>query len=380
MHVLFINARYRPEGVAGPAFTTQLLAEQLAAEGGQASVLCRSERTGMRQEVIAGVNVIRIGVDATASEVHALASPLLKRLRPNLIHTMFPREFSLPGLLDWARSHDLPIVHSLLAYFLLCPQGSLMRAGKRCLTQCDECRTATFAQRDFAAQVDAVVGISRHVLERHLQWGLFRDTPLRRVIHDGYQPPSAVTPRAQATLPLRLGFLGRIDPLKGVELLLRTLTTGLADRQWTLLVGGRGELRYVAELQRRYADPRIRFLGFVEPAQLLAQIDVLAAPSLFDEPFGRVLIEAYAHGVAVVGSRRGGMPEVIEEGTTGFTFDPDDGATLVAAISALLDDPLHLAAMKSRAMAKAAGEFSPQEILCQYRAVYDAVLARRRQP
>lgn len=375
MHVLFINARYHPEGIAGPAFTTQFLAEQLAAEGDQVSVVCRTERPGVHEEHIAGVSVVRIGLDATAQTASTVLSSVLAAHRPSLIHTVFPREFPLDAVARLAKESDLPIVHTLLAYFLLCPHGSLMRQGRRCKTQCDECHAATSAQRRFARQVDAVVGISRFVLDLHLDWGLFRDAPVRRVIHDGYQAPTGhASPSARTGAPLRLGFLGRIDPPKGLELLLEVVTGDLRDRAWTLMVGGRGESAYVNMLKQRFSDPRISFLGFVQPDHLLQQIDVLVIPSLFDEPFGRVLIEAYAHGVAVIASRRGGIPELVDEGRTGLLFDPADRGSLRDAIATLMDSPRHVAEMTELAAAKADREFSPAEILRQYRSVYEALL------
>jgi glycosyltransferase involved in cell wall biosynthesis len=172
---------------------------------------------------------------------------------------------------------------------------------------------------------------------------------------------------------LRLGYLGRIDPLKGVDLLLRMLGGELAHRDWTLMLGGRGEPGYVEKLRTQYTDGRIRFLGFVPPADLLGDIDVLVVPSLWEEPFPRVLIEAHAHGVAVLGSNRGGLPEGIEPGQTGLIFDPDDQGALARAIAMLLDDPQLVADMKAKAMARAATAYTPANILSQYRSVYAAV-------
>ena len=174
---------------------------------------------------------------------------------------------------------------------------------------------------------------------------------------------------------MRLGYLGRIDPLKGVDLLLRTLSGELAHRNWTLTLGGRGEPGYEGQLRALFTDRRIRFLGFIRPADLLSKIDVLIIPSLWEEPFPRVLIEAHAHGVAVVGSNRGGIPEGIKQRQTGLIFDPDDPGSLACAIAMLLDDPQLVADMKAKAVAKAATAYTPANILSEYRSVYAAVLS-----
>ena len=69
MHVLFINARYAPERIAGPAFTTQYLATQLVREGDQATVFCRTERSGVIRDMHGGVTVVRIGLDVPTSRL-----------------------------------------------------------------------------------------------------------------------------------------------------------------------------------------------------------------------------------------------------------------------------------------------------------------------
>jgi glycosyltransferase involved in cell wall biosynthesis len=172
---------------------------------------------------------------------------------------------------------------------------------------------------------------------------------------------------------VRLGYLGRLDPLKGIDVLLDTLIGKLGGRSWTLVLGGRGDAAYEAQLRSRHADPRITYLGFVPPSELLSRVDVLVVPSLFDEPLARVLIEACAHGVAVIGARRGGIPEVIEPGKTGLVFDPDDPEGLAQAIVSMLDDRDQAEAMKVAALAKWQRAFTPGKTLAEYREVYAAV-------
>jgi glycosyltransferase involved in cell wall biosynthesis len=373
MHVLFVNARYSPEGIAGPAFTTQFLAEQLVRENDRATVVCRTERTGIVENEVNGVRVLRVGLDVSAPSLLKSLATVLDADRPDVIHTLFPKGFPLDELAAMGKGRRIPIVHTLLAFFLLCPYGSLMRAGQRCQTQCPDCRAATRANRRFAAQIDAVAGISRFMLDLHCHWGLFQDTPIQRVIHDGYQAPALASAPQDVDVPLRLGYLGRLDPLKGIDLLLHTLTTELGERAWTLALGGRGDPAHEKALRTRYGDSRICFLGFVEPTELLSRIDVLIVPSLWEEPFPRVLIEAYAHGVAVVGSKRGGIPEGIEPGRTGLVFDPDDQGGLARAIAMLLEDPRLVTDMKANARAIAATAYTPARILGQYRSIYDAV-------
>src|SRR5690606_20049215 len=70
-------------------------------------------------------------------------------------------------------------------------------------------------------------------------------------------------------------------------------------------------------------------------------------PSLWHEPFGRVIFEAYAYGVPVIGTNRGGIPEIIEEGNTGFIYDPDQPQQLRNLIQTLCENPSRIRVMSS---------------------------------
>jgi glycosyltransferase involved in cell wall biosynthesis len=379
--VLFVNTRYPPEGRAGPAFSVQYLAEQHAREGGSAVVFCRSDHPGVGREKINGVEVIRAGVDLATEHLLGVWGQVLDNHRPDIVHTNLLLQMPPTLLARLVRQRGIKLVHTLREFSLLCP-NELMRDGRICTEQCPDCREATAPRLEFAQLLDGVVGVSRFILDAHRRMGLFGATPDHRVIHNAYEPPERLPDPPAVGTPLRIGFLGRLDPLKGVELLLDTLLHRLSDRSWTLTLAGRGSAAgnsapdYEAKLTGSALDPRIRFLGFVRPVDLLSQVDVLIVPSLLAEALARVTFEAYAHGVAVIGSRRGGIPEVIEAGRTGLLFDPDvpDGpGSLAAALVTLIDDHGLVAAMKANALAKWRTEFTPEKILADYREVYEVV-------
>jgi glycosyltransferase involved in cell wall biosynthesis len=174
--------------------------------------------------------------------------------------------------------------------------------------------------------------------------------------HDCYIP--AQSDRANATPALsrqkgqatRLGILGRISPGKGIELVLEQLLEQCALK-WQLLISGAGNPTYVNWLQATYADPRIVFMGPLDPEVFFGSIDILLAPSKWHEPFGRATVDAYSHGIPVVGANCGGIPEVIEPHSA-LLFDPSQPHTLIEKISAairLLEDPCLGARLRRRA-------------------------------
>lgn len=138
-----------------------------------------------------------------------------------------------------------------------------------------------------------------------------------------------------------IGYVGRLEPKKGVAVLLRAVAT---RPEWTLEITGDGPQK--AELEALAADlgitDRVRFLGFAQDAELAARyrrLDAIAIPSLprptWLEQFCRVAVEAMASGVPVVASASGAIPDVV--GEAGLLVEPDDVADLAARLGDALD-------------------------------------------
>lgn len=138
--------------------------------------------------------------------------------------------------------------------------------------------------------------------------------------------------------------LGRMDPLKGFDLLLLAFAELLRHRQDTdLLLAGEGWLKPgLQELSRKLGLERhVRFLGEADRkkvVQLLNGCRFLVVPSTV-EPFGIVNLEGMAAGKAVVAFSVGGIPEVVQTGRTGILVPCPDITRLTQAMLRLLEDP-----------------------------------------
>ena len=139
-----------------------------------------------------------------------------------------------------------------------------------------------------------------------------------------------------------IGTLARLVPSKGIRILLDALLRLLPEYpEALLLVGGAGEEQEALERQARalsIAD-RVVFVGPVQvPRDFYRRLDLFVLPSL-DEWFGLVLVEAMSMGVPVLGTRVGGVPEIVTHGVNGWLVKPGDSAALAAGLRTLWADP-----------------------------------------
>jgi glycosyltransferase involved in cell wall biosynthesis len=185
---------------------------------------------------------------------------------------------------------------------------------------------------------DAVVAASGWSAEQAVRAGA--PASRTRVVHSGIAPPERAGPDAREPLVL---FLGRLVPVKGVDVLLAGFEAAATSRPgWRLLIGGTG--REEARLRARAASgpcaARIEFLGPVsgEPkGRLLERAAIGVVPSRA-ENFPGSLLEFQAHGLACLASAVGGIPELALGGAAARLVPPGDPGALARALGELMDD------------------------------------------
>lgn len=138
-------------------------------------------------------------------------------------------------------------------------------------------------------------------------------------------------------------YLGMVWRQKGMDELLEALALpALAGRAWHMSIAGIGDLAQYGERARRLGlDRRVDFLGWADEAaaqRLLARADILVLPSHF-ECFPLAVVEAMAHGLAIVVTPVGAVPEAVVNGETGLLVPVGDSFRLAEAIARLIDDP-----------------------------------------
>jgi glycosyltransferase involved in cell wall biosynthesis len=174
-----------------------------------------------------------------------------------------------------------------------------------------------------------------------------------RIIHTGLEPswfPSESDHRSRyAREGLELLYAGRLTPEKGIETALYAMSTlvhekGLDGLQ--LRIAGSGDPTYENRLRMLVAKLKlannVKFLGQIphaEMSKLLCSHDALLVPSIWQEPFARVVLEGMISGTVVVATPAGGTKEIITDGQNGLLFMPADSDDLAQKILILSQNP-----------------------------------------
>jgi len=375
MHVLLVNNLYPPIAAGGAELVVAYLAEGLVARGHRATVVstCGPEMEPYPREIRNGVEVVRFFPRnmywSFARQGHGRVSHALWHLRdswnrdaarrfrailadarPDIVHTHVIDGFSA-SIWRRARRHGVPVIHTAHDYHLLCPRAFLLtRDWKLCHRPALPCRAYRSWHLRTALDVDMFVSPSQFLLDRHCDAGLA--VARTAVVRNGIPQPPPRLPRAeQGHAGAHFLLLCRLTEEKGVRVVLDALRRLPSELPLQLTIAGRGPLEHVARAAAE-ADPRINFAGFVQGDQkhaLLSQADHLLIPSLWYENAPVAVVEAAAYGIGLIGSRIGGIPELVSEGATGVLFEPGDAAALADIMRGLASGELALQGLRNAA-------------------------------
>ncbi|GAB2606146.1 glycosyltransferase family 4 protein [Ramlibacter solisilvae] len=353
MNIVIVASLYAPHGGGGAELVAQNQAEGFAARGHTVHVLTLGEPgSGTQHTTLNGVHVIRIGIrnlylpftshpsawtrvawhtrDIYNAPAAQLACAQLAELRPDIVvcHNVYGWSAAIWRAI---KSQGLPIVQVLHDQYLRCVRSNMFK-DQRCVTPCASCRLVRLPHRGLSRLPDAVVGVSRYVIDSHIEDGFFQSVPVRTHIHNA----SHLDTRSRPTPPLDVpdivyGFIGTLTANKGIEPLLSAFHS-VARPHWRLRVAGTGPPGFVERLRADHADSRIEFLGRQDPASFYLGLDATVVPSLWNDTFPSVVFESLIHGRPVIGARRGGIPEIVEDGLSGILYEPDDTEGLEGAL------------------------------------------------
>jgi glycosyltransferase involved in cell wall biosynthesis len=362
----------------------------------------------------AGVEVVTYLAESDAIADYGLRDKLALPLRPthsrsavrgverllegppvDLVHVENVYPLLSPSVMSAVRGRGIPVVHSVRSYRHWCMAATFYRDGHVCLdcpasgtplpgvvhgcfhdsrAQSAAVAMAQFRHRRTVHELDRYLPVSEFVA-RHLR---ARGVPSARIT---VKPNSVVDPGPASPPGRDVVFVGRLGPEKGLSLLLDAWDrAGLVGRR--LLIAGDGPERGLAAARAAQADDVI-YLGQVAGGAVEEVIDRagwLMVPSLWHEPFGRVVLEAFAKGRPVVATARGGLSELVDD-SVGRLVRPTVEA-MTAALQSL--DHADLAALGAAARRRYEQGYTPKHavavLLDAYRETLDVGRLSRRTP
>ncbi|MFD0704109.1 glycosyl transferase family 1 [Slackia equolifaciens] len=290
---------------------------------------------------------------------------LLRDERPDVIHLNLVHRQITFSILDapYLQEHPVPIIYTSHDYMLICPASVMLDgAGEVCdacldgrFHHCFEkgCVKGSRAKSALAAaeaaflrhhgsyrKIDRIISPSDFMRAKLLEGGF----PASQVVRMRNFATNEVLACARADTDYTdrerpyLLFFGRLSREKGVDVLVDAFLS-IADRipGWRLVIAGEGPEREAieAQLAGRPRGDNVEMVGFQQGDALrdLAERSSLSVtPSRWRENMPFSIIEAFAAGTPVVGTRIGGIPELVSEGNTGFLAEPGDSASLAEAI------------------------------------------------
>lgn len=322
-------------------------------------------------------------------QTYSQISHLIFRFRADLIHVHNTFPLMSPSLYWAAQRCRIPVVQTLHNFRLLCPQAMFLRDNEPCVSclgripwpgVVHRCYRGSLLQTSVLAGMLAghrLLGTYRRKVTRYIALNEFSrgkfiegGLPADRVVIK----PNFVDIAPAEELPRKGGlFVGRLSPEKGISVLMQAL---LRHPQISLDVVGVGPLESTI-----MQHPQIKARGWQEQRGVhehMRRAAYLVFPSRA-EPFGLVIIEAFACGLPVIASRLNPMLELIEEGYTGLLFEPGSASDLADKIAWAEAHPEAMRQMGRNAREVYETRFTPQVNYRQLMAIYQDAMEETRQ-
>ncbi len=327
------------------------------------------------------------------SRAYHEVSTLIRQSKPDLMHVHNTFPLLSPAVYYAADEARVPIVQTLHNYRFLCPAGNFFRANDIC-ESCvrksipwpavvHSCYRGSLAASTAAAAVLSVhrllktfrkittyIALSDFACDRFLQAGIPAD---KLVIKPNFVDPDPGRGHGSGGYCL---FVGRLTYEKGVTTLLD------AWRQYSppmdLHIAGDGELANEVKQSAELCG-RIHWHGHLEKArlhELMKGAAALIVPSSWFEPFGVVLIEAFAMGIPVIASRIGALTSLVEHGRNGLHFTSGNAQQLAEQVLWLINHPDAAQLMRAQARLEYEKKYTGEQNYRMLMDIYQATLRR----
>jgi glycosyltransferase involved in cell wall biosynthesis len=294
---------------------------------------------------------------------------ILRDLKPDLVHVHNTFALISPSVYETCHEENVPVVQTLHNYRLMCPAATFYRNGK----VCEECPTnglqrslrygcyhnsrvqsgaialmlkAHRLKNTWNERVDAYIALSHFQKARFAQSGI----PAGRIhVKPNFvEPdPGERTERSDGGRRRYVLFVGRLSVEKGLSVLLKAWNR--LHEEIPLVIVGDGPMRPYLEKEVKSKGLRsVFFAGLLNRSDVydaMKSAAFVVVPSVWQEPFGLNIVEAFACGTPVLGASIGAIGEMVDDNRTGMHFAPDDPDSLANKVTSCWTNSAKLEAM-----------------------------------
>ena len=348
MKVLIVNTYYFPNMIGGAEHSVKLLAENLKKCGYDIAIYCVDSIEPLEKKIINGIKVYRgragrFDIDVRkgnkkskiltiTNKVVEMRNYAIKKdinyifedFKPDIIHTNNIYGVS-PLIWKIAAKNGVKVIHTLRDYWLISPDIDLPSKKDNIIL-----KVYQKYFRDTNKYVDVVTAPSKFTLNKFINQGYFKNSISKNIVNAieiDYKGLIEILEQRKEKIDkvVTFIFVGALTERKGIIDLLKVFTE-YQNENVRLIICGDGRLR---DRVNEYGsiDSRITIKGKLTSVKLREEYllaDVLIIPSVWEEPFGRVVIEANQYGLHVIGSRMGGIAEILSTIQTGELYCSDN--------------------------------------------------------
>lgn len=351
MKICIVNSFYYPNIVGGAEISVLKLAEELFKCGNEVYIITTGDKRQI--EVINGVEVHRLKIKNFYSQLdmyykydklnkikrkmhyiidncnifnYKLINNELELIKPDIIHINNIHGFS-SIIWNVTFRNKIPTIQTLRDYSLLKNEKNLKNKIKK------------YLYCYLGKNIDVITAPSKYTLNEFKKNKYFLDSKMRVVYNaidfskKEIKEVLKEKKNRKENKNIKFLFLGRLEKEKGINFLMDSFLN-VENKDIELIIAGDGTKKNEV-LENCKRDYRIKYVGFldeIEKQKMLKECDILIIPSLWAEPFGRVIIEGYKYAMPVIGTRVGGIPEVIINESTGKLVEPNNKVALEKCI------------------------------------------------
>jgi glycosyltransferase involved in cell wall biosynthesis len=344
-----------------------------------------------RNNLSSGIKVIKRTI--YSREAKNKIEALIKAEKPDIAHIQNIHHHITPSIFFVFKKYNIPIVWTLHDYTVICPNTSFLAKGKVC-EKCKKhkyywpslvkCKKNSFGASTMAAletsihriikisdMVDVFIAPSKFLQDKFIEYGVTRDKIVQISLFTDIELHNKIKTTDDYYL-----FVGRITEEKGIKTLIDAAVKVNSSK---LKIAGDGPL---LEKMMDYANSEdkngiVEFLGYkshAELTKLYMNCRFIVVPSEWYETSGLVIFEAFAFGKPAIGSKMGGIPELITDTERGLIFEPGDSEDLSKTIKYLLNNPDLVEEMGNNAL-KFVQEFNSEKHYKELIEIYNKVVS-----